>query len=364
MKKTEKMGQVNSNSAATNALDAKEKIRYQEFVKNYQFLRRIKDPRYGDISILQDKFTKELVALREIISKSTKDFDKDMSSLRARYKISHPNIVKVLGYTSKSEDHLCASVHKILMIVEYLDNDLEKEISLKKNQNNYYKEEQLWYLAENIIKALSLLQKNSISHEDLKPSSIFISKMGVYKIAQHNIATSSIPAYHQRLSGVADSRTYLSPELLENLQRYELRPKHNPWKSDVFSFGMTLLHAASLTSCDRLYDWNNQTIDFEELGEKLASLRPRYSENFQDFVQTMLEVADELRPDFIALEGKLQTASDPTKKLNPTPGHSPAKARRNETSQDVPEDAFEDINSYRPVSQTKAKVIFILFFIL
>jgi len=349
------MGQTNSTATSDQGQNAKEELRYQEFVKNYQFLRRIKDPRYGEISILQDKFTKELVALREIVSKSTKDFDKDMGALRARYKISHPNIVKVLGYTSKSEDYLCASVHKILMIIEYLDNDLEKEISLKKNQNNYYKEEQLWYLAENVVKALALLQKNSISHEDLKPSSIFISKMGVYKVTQHNFAGNNIPAYHQRLSGIADARTYLSPELLENLQRYELRPKHNPWKSDVFSLGMTLLHAATLNSCDRMYDWNSQTLDFEELGERLASLRPRYSENFQDFLQTMLEVGDDMRPDFIGLEKKLFANSEISNKPNPTSSQFPAESRRQEASQEVFEEVIDDQRARQRQAQ-KAKV--------
>lgn len=344
------MGQ--NSSTASNAADTKEKIKYQEFVKNYQFLRKIKDPRYGEISVLQDKFTKELVALRELLSKSTKDFERDMANLRMRYKISHPNIIKVLGYTSKSEENLCSSVHKILMIVEYLDNDLEKEIAVKKNQNNFYKEEQLWYLIENVVKALAILQKNDMVHEDIKPNSIFISKMGVYKITQHNIASNSIPAYHQRLTGMSDGRTYLSPSLLANLQKYELRPKHDPWKSDVFSLGMTVLHAATLNSCDRLYDWASNSIDYEELGERLASLRPRYSERLQDFVQTMLEVRESARPDFLALETKLQTATEPTDRVSAGAGHSPPKVRG---QNDLLDEEGLDTSTIKP-SNARAKV--------
>lgn len=348
------MGQPNSTESGD--LDAKETVKYQEFVKNYQFLRKIKDPRYGEISILQDKFTKELVALREILCKSAKDFERDMISLRSRYKISHPNIIKVLGYTSKSEDNFCASIHKILMIVEYLDNDLEKEITLKKNQTNYYKEEQLWYLIENVVKALSALQKSDISHEDLKPSAIFISKMGVYKIAQNNIAGNTMPAYHQRMTGLTDGRTYLSPALLENLQTSELRPQHNPWKSDVFSLGMTILHAATLTNCEKLYNWNNHTLDLEELGERVAALRPRYSERFQDLLQTMLDLRENSRPDFVALEAKLSTATESNERLNPTPGVSPLRPRVNEEQQDIPDDTYEDVGHRRFDNKQKFKV--------
>ena len=354
------MGQVNSTSPGT--LDAKETIKYQEFVKNYQFLRRIKDPRYGEISVLQDKFTKELVALKELLSKSTRDFEKDINSLRIRYKTSHPNIVKVLGYTSKSEDNFCASVHKILMIVEYLENDLEKEITLKKNQNSFYKEDQLWYLLENIVKALALLQRNEVPHEDLKPSSILISKMGVYKIAQHNIAGTTIPAYHQRLSGMSDGRTYLSPALLSNLQRYELKPNHNSWKSDVFSLGMIVLHAATLSSCERLYDWNNNTLNYNQLQERISSLKPRYSQNFQDCLHMMLDNRENTRPDFIKLEARIQMALSSSHKLNPTPGNSPHHPRTNEASQDVPEDMLEDINSHRFDNPAKRKAVTILDF--
>jgi len=36
-----------------------EKIKYEEFIANYDWKRKIKDPRYGEISILEDKKTQE-----------------------------------------------------------------------------------------------------------------------------------------------------------------------------------------------------------------------------------------------------------------------------------------------------------------
>jgi hypothetical protein len=39
---------------------------------------------------------------------------------------------------------------------------------------------------------------------------------------------------------------YISPRLLKALKTKNLNPKHNEIKSDIFSMGMTLLHAATL----------------------------------------------------------------------------------------------------------------------
>jgi len=292
------MGQISST-------DRNERVKYQDFISNYQFLRRIRDPRYGDISILEDKLTKEQVALKEVLSKDVKDFEKELRLLNTRFRISHPNIVRILGYTSKSEDNLCASFHKIFMIVEYLDSDLEKEILNKKNNSLFYNEEQLCYLTESMVKSLAVLQRHSLVHGDIKPSTIFISRMGVYKIAEHNIIGNVMPGYHQRLLGFQDVRTYLSPALMENLSRAEMKPSHNPWKSDVFSLGMTLLHAATLASCDSLYNWENHTIDRAGIDQRLKIIKGQYSDKLYQLISSMLVFDEYERPDFKTLDAKL-----------------------------------------------------------
>ena len=34
----------------------------------------------------------------------------------------------------------------------------------------------------------------------------------------------------------------------------DIQPIHNPFKSDVYSLGMVMLHATTLTSCEECYD--------------------------------------------------------------------------------------------------------------
>jgi len=292
------MGQITSTEPT-------EKVKYQEFISNYQFLRRIRDPRYGEIGILEDRMTKEQVALKEIISKDNQDFEKELKYLTARFRITHPNILRILGFTSKSEEKLCASFHKIFMIVEYLESDLEREIYLKKHSGQFYSEEQLWYLTESMVKALAVLQSNYIVHGDIKPSTIFVSKMGVYKVAEHNILGNVMPGYHQRLLGYNDNRTYLSPALLINLVRGEAKPAHHPWKSDVFSLGMTLLHAATLTNCDNIYNWDLYSINTDLLQSRLKIVKEQYSVRLYNMISSMLIYDEDRRPDFKSLDSQL-----------------------------------------------------------
>lgn len=55
---------------------------------------------------------------------------------------------------------------------------------------------------------------------------------------------------------------YLSPQLMKCLSRREKLPVHNPYKSDVWSIGLTILEMATLLSIDDCYDWENCTISY------------------------------------------------------------------------------------------------------
>ena len=302
-----------------------DQITYENFISNYSFLRRNKDPRYGDITILEDKDTKDLHALKEKTSRSTLEFDKEMGELKIRSNIVHPNIIKLIGYTFKTEENLCASFYKFLLIVEYLEQDFEIEIIKKKTDEQRYLEDQLWYIAESLVSALCILQINNIEHAEIKPGNIFVSKNGTYKIAEYNLIGSTPSSYRQRLSGLNDVKCYLSPLLMKSLQRQEMKPKHNPYKSDVFSLGMVLLQAANLQSCDRLYKWDNFTIDQKEVNQRIDSLQATYSESYQNLLRDMLNFNENARPDFILLNEKIQASAKNINEQHIPAGKNPDK---------------------------------------
>jgi serine/threonine protein kinase len=81
------------------------------------------------------------------------------------------------------------------------------------------------------------------------------------------------------------------------------QPKHDPYKSDVYSLGMTLLYAANLQNPERAYRWTGTGVGIDENGVKaeLAKLAQNYSKTLHDTIEKMLRVNENERPDFNAL---------------------------------------------------------------
>ena len=81
---------------------------------------------------------------------------------------------------------------------------------------------------------------------------------------------------------------------------------HNTYKSDVFSLGMYILLAASLTY-QSLYDIR-ELDNMENVKNILVKyLIAKYSYNFVGTLLKMLEIKEDLRPDFIQLEDSVRS---------------------------------------------------------
>lgn len=78
-------------------------------------------------------------------------------------------------------------------------------------------------------------------------------------------------------------------------------PPYDLYRSDVFCLGMTLLHAATLTPLDNLYNLEKGTLNEDKLNEKITQLKERYSESIFKIIDQMLLMDDVERVDFKAL---------------------------------------------------------------
>ena len=153
-----------------------------------------------------------------------------------------------------------------------------------------------------MISVLSSLQKNHITHRDIKPQNILILN-GRYKLCDFD-EIRELEKDGLIVQRVRGSELYMSPILFNGLHQNLIQVKHNTYKSDVFSLGMCLFYAASLTyggvdSIRELNDMNEiKKIIFNYLGDK-------YSEKLILLILTMLEIDENKRPNFIQLEEQL-----------------------------------------------------------
>ena len=185
--------------------------------------------------------------------------------------------------------------------MEKADKDWEKEISERKKINAYYEEKELFIIMHQLISTLALLQKNHITHRDIKPQNILISN-GVFKLSDFGEAR-TLKRSGVIISRVRGTELFMSPILFHGLRHRLSQVGHNTFKSDVFSLGFCFLLAASLTF-NSLYSIRevNDIKVIEELLDKYLS--GRYSKKIIEIILDMLQVDENLRPDFITLEKK------------------------------------------------------------
>jgi len=190
-------------------------------------------------------------------------------------------------------------------LMELGELDWEQEIIARRNYNLYYNEEELLNIASQLIRTLSLLQKNHITHRDIKPQNILVVK-GNYKLCDFGeiriMKRKGIVV--QRIRG---SELYMSPILFCGLRNNLIQIKHNTYKSDVFSLGMCLLYAATMhfNSTDEI----REMTDMDQIKYTLNNyLSDKYSNKFISLIYLMLQIEEQSRPDFIQLEEKLDNS--------------------------------------------------------
>ena len=184
-------------------------------------------------------------------------------------------------------------------LMEIGERDWDQEIIIRRKKEQYYTEPELFNIANQLINTLSLMQKNHITHRDIKHQNILVVN-GNYKLCDFGEIRSmkGNGVVVQRIRG---SELFMSPILFYGLRANLIQVKHNTYKSDVFSLGMCLLYAATMhfdgtDEIRELIDMNKIKIILEKY------LKERYSDKFINLLLKMLETNEDLRPDFEQLE--------------------------------------------------------------
>ena len=195
---------------------------------SYKFLQKKSSLAFGDLTIMQDLKSKQLVAIREQIFQTVKDYDLETSKLSKQAQFSHPNLIQLRQVNSFCEKQLCSSVYKVLHAIEYLPIDLSTDLLQRKIP---YTEHDLLALLRDVTSGMKFLRSKGLNHGDLRLSTIFVQTSGskgnfVYKIADPAILR-IMPAYLSVLTGNETSGLFFAPKLLDGLRQKTWNPKHN-----------------------------------------------------------------------------------------------------------------------------------------
>ena len=282
--------------------------KYANF-SDYKLIKQIGKGSFGQIFMVEND-KNESFALKKLLATNLKD----LKTLEHEYQIlldlqscgKKMNLVQIYGIETKQLD---PTTFVMYVLMELASTDWEKEILSRHNINNYYNEKELMEIISSLITTFSQLQKERISHRDIKPQNILIFKeSNTYKLADFGEAKELLkddkPIERQTLRG---TELYMSPILFYALRSSQMIKyvKHNPYKSDLFSFGLCCLFAASLCF-ESVYDVrelkNNTAIKY--IIQKY--LGNRYSNVVINIISSMLDLNEDSRNDFIEMEKEIK----------------------------------------------------------
>ena len=268
-------------------------------ISEFKILKKIGEGTFGKIYCVRWNRNNELYALKKLDL-----FYQELDSFKKKVKIVQDLVKKTghNGYIKIYGDKIVQRTENIFhyyIIMELGDRDWEKEIIMRKTYSSFYTEYELFQIIMQLIKSLALMQKNNVTHRDIKPQNILLCQ-NIFKICDFDEAK-VIEGNGLILQPVRGSELYMSPILFYAYNSQVINVLHNTYKSDVFSLGMTILLAAALSAkplCDirELKDMNviSQIIN--------DSLNSRYSPNIIKLIIKMLQLDENLRADFIDLE--------------------------------------------------------------
>ena len=248
-------------------------------LSDFEIVKQLGKGSYGTVYVVTSKLDKNTYVMKKmelnhLKESQQKECYREVSILR---KVSHPNIIRYYSSFLENES-LC-------IIMEYAElGDLYTLIKHYKRHKKFFDENILWRIAFEVLNGLEYLHTNNIIHRDIKCLNLFLSKDHHVKIGDLGVSTiASLGGMHRTRVGTP---LYLSPELIKQIP-YD-------FKTDIWSFGCSLYHLASL---EPPFTGNNLIV----LGNNIVKRRQKelpgfYSTELKNFIDRMLTKKPEKRP--------------------------------------------------------------------
>ena len=272
--------------------------------EDFDIIKQIGEGTFGKIYCIEWPKNKKKYAMKKMILRTMEELNMNQEKTNLLFnfikKTNSNGVIRLYGDQCEQKNE-AEYIYYVLM--ELASIDWENEIKKRSESKKFYTEGELMEILNQLISSFALLQKNNITHRDIKPQNILIVN-DKYKIADFGEAK-TIQTDGVIQQSIRGTELYMSPILFKALNSRQKMVVHNTYKSDVFSLGMCILLAATLTY-QSLYDIR-ELDNMENVKNILVKyLIAKYSYNFVGTLLKMLEVKEDLRPDFVELEDSIR----------------------------------------------------------
>ena len=275
-----------------------------QYPLRYKFIKNFKHAILGDCQLLREKTSSQNFILKEKDCFSPDEYKHFLSIMALnRTLATNQNLIKMHAYTYKLINQT-TSQYRFYVFYEYMDQDLEKDLSMHQKANEDYKETVLWKLLLDITSGLiGLISHNSLENIDLRPSNIFL-----YRDLKDTLSykffywSFGLSPWEQVQRGLSYYKFYLSPEeinVLSEKNTQNPRNNNNPEKIISFSLGLMILNLASANATyERIYKIDKVSFDEDVMEIKEKFMCSRYSENLCFLIKQMINKNNYERPTF------------------------------------------------------------------
>ena len=276
----------------------------------YKSIRVLGSGGFGEVKEVKHSKTNDRYAEKTIKFIDSRCLIDSMEEVLVNASMQHQNIVKFYYYDIE-EVETRNDFYNLYCYIELMDKALDSEIKRrsKANPKEYFSKEQIEDFLNCMGKAMKYMQEmRNTAHSDIKPQNILISNdLTVYKLCDFGISRPNLPKIEATAAlTIKGSPLYLAPELREDSDGYVPKVVYNPFKSDIFSLGLSLLHMLSLEQFHRDKEREREgAFDWFVRNEVKEGILRRYGKETLDLLRDMLRYDYKERIDYLGFYKKV-----------------------------------------------------------
>ena len=281
--------------------------------KSFKLVKKLNDPRFGDIQLFQQDETKAVIAMKELKLSDKKHAEQEIIKCKRRMKIENQYVLPIIDYSVEKQSSLCSSFYCLKLYYEYPPTDLRNEMLARKKEGHRFSTEELLHLVYQQSEAHKHLELTKSFHGDVRPiywglnAGLWHSKL-IYKPEEIDCKERILQVQQHHL--LMGDDIYQSPMMYENLMSKNKKFDFNPNKEDMFATAMVIIELGIQDSLQDVYQ-KDGTFNHDAMRNHVARFEQIYNgpENqlLVTSVLTMLEPHESRRPHFILLLERMPT---------------------------------------------------------
>lgn len=91
---------VDKKNQKVQDLAAEEYNKTWDQEKSYKYLKKSKDPRFGEITLLKNHTTGDVIFVKEKLANSKKEATTDINNLKSRLQMNNPYMMQMIDYST------------------------------------------------------------------------------------------------------------------------------------------------------------------------------------------------------------------------------------------------------------------------